>query len=232
MSETLLDRPTDRLAQEDIDLLNVEFKLLSPRERIRRIHQLFGRRAVHTTTFGPTAPFFLQQAAGIADDITTLNVRHGHETKMTRKHAKFYTKHFNLNLDVRRPKIDAEPRPRDVDATDFQWRAKIEPFGRGLAANNALAYVSGAMDWQTEERGDWQFLEQQGDVLAVRPLLDVQEREVDDFFRDTDLPFNTDYYDPTKGPDQKQECKLNTVDYISHRAVASVVNRPYITLTS
>lgn len=232
MSNIILERPANKLPARDIELLNTEFDLLSPRERIRRIHQLFGRRAVHTTTFGPTAPYLLQQAAGIDSDAPTINVRHGHETKTTLEHADFYTTHFGLNLSIYEPNENAEPRPVDVDATDFQWRAKIEPFGRALAENDALAYISGAMNWQTEDRRRWRFLEQQGDVLAVRPLLDVTKKQVDDFFRDTGLPFNADYYDPTKGLDQKQECRLNTVAYVGHRAVSNLVDRSYITLTS
>lgn len=232
MPQILLDRPTDRLQSRDIAKLNAEFTLLSPRERIRRIYQLVGNKAVSTTTFGPTAPYLLQQAAGIAPDIATVNVRHGHETDMTLAHAEFYTDHFDLNHRVYQPSEDATPRPVGIDASDFQWRAKIEPFGRALVEHDALAYISGAMRWQTDERRDWPFIEQQGDVLAVRPLLDVTEDEVRRFFKETELPENTDYYDLTKGPDQKQECKLNTVTYVGHRAVGNIIDRTYITRTS
>lgn len=230
MSETLLAPSIDR----HIATLNAEFALLSPRERIRLAYQLFGDQLVLATTFGPTAPVLLQQATETVPDIPVVSVRHGHETDMTLAHAEFYANHFDLNLKIYEPNEDAEPRPADVDASDFQWRAKIEPFGRALAEQGALAYISGAMDWQTSERPDWPFIERQHDgaVIAVRPLLDVTAGEVDHFFKETGLPRNTDYYDPTKGPDQKQECKLNTVAYVGHRVVGTMVDRSYITRTS
>lgn len=228
MSETLLAPSIDR----DIATLNAEFAVLSPRERIYLAHQLIGDRLVLATTFGPTAPVLLQQAVEVVPNIPVVSVRHGHETETTLEHTDFYTRRLNLNLRIYEPNADIEARRPDVDASDFQWRAKIEPFQRALDDHGALAYISGAMAWQTEERPNWSFVEQRGDILVFHPLLDVTKDQVDDFFEVTELPRNTDYYDPTKGPDQKQECKLNTVAYVSHRAVSSVVNRSYITLTS
>lgn len=228
MSETLLAPSIDR----DIATLNAEFAALSPRERIWLAYKLFGDRLVLATTFGPTAPVLLQQAAEAVPGIPIISVRHGHETDTTLEHADFYTRRFNLNLRIYEPSVDTEPRRSDTDVSDFQWRAKIEPFQRALDDHNALAYISGAMRWQTDKRPDWPFIEQQGNVLAVRPLLDVTKDEVRRFFKETELPENTDYYDPTKGPDQRQECKLNTVAYVGHRAVGAIVDRSYITRTS
>lgn len=224
MSETLLAPDVDR----DIAALNAEFKRLSPQERIGLARQLFGDRLVFATTFGPTGPLLLQYA----EDTPVINVRHGHETDKTLEHAEFYTHRFNLRIHTYEPLDDANLPPKPAGVSDFQWRAKIEPFQRALLEHNARAYISGAMGWQTDERKDWSFVEQQGDVLAIRPLLDMSADDVDRFFEDTGLPRNTDYYDPTKGPDQKQECKLNTVAYVGHRAVGNLVDRSYITLTS
>jgi len=228
MSETLLASSVDR----DIATLNAEFEALSPRDRILLSRQLFGERLVLATTFGPTAPVLLQQAAEAAPGMAVVSVRHGHETDKTLEHAEFYTHRFNLRLHIYEPLDDINLPPKPPEASDFQWRAKIEPFQRALNEHNALAYISGAMEWQTPERKDWSFVEQRGDVLAIHPLLDVSADDVDRFFEETGLPRNTDYYDPTKGPDQKQECKLNTVAYVGHRAVGNLVDRAYITRTS
>jgi hypothetical protein len=49
-----------------------------------------------------------------------------------------------------------------------------------------------------------------GGVLAVYPMLDWSPMQAIDYCIAQKLPMNEDYYDPSKGPRQDQECGIHT----------------------
>jgi 3'-phosphoadenosine 5'-phosphosulfate sulfotransferase (PAPS reductase)/FAD synthetase len=142
-----------------------------------------------------------------------VNIRHGYETPKTEKLSRRYRDELFLNLhfyDV--PKLPI-PREDTPEFADFQRRIKTEPFQRIIDEHRPAAYFSGVMRWQSGSRRDTGFIEHKGSVLAINPILDMTQKQVDEFFLATGLPRNGDYYDPAKGEHQSLECGLHTGVY-------------------
>lgn len=198
--------------------LNEEFARLEPADRIERAAELFAGRLVLSSSFGPTAPVLLKLAADTGANIPVVTIRHGHETDRTLELTEWYRETLELDLRV----YDAPWSPIPPEGTDefaeFQRRIKVEPFQAMLDDLRPRAYLSGAMRWQTDWRNELPFVQDKGAALAVYPLADLEQAAVDDFFAETGLPRNEDYFDPAKGADQKRECGLNTARYAAQAA--------------
>lgn len=197
----------------DLAELNQEFSYLNPLERIEKSYELFGDCLVLPTTFGPTAPLMLTLAKEVIPGIQVVTIRHGYETIETLEMAKIYAEELDFI-----PAIYQAPRlPIPLEGTpefdEFQRQLKVVPFQQILDELQPKAYFSGVMRWQTPERERMPFIQDKGSVIAINPVLDVTEQQVNEFFERTGLPKNTDYFDPTKGIDQKSECQLNTARY-------------------
>jgi phosphoadenosine phosphosulfate reductase len=221
MPEALLEKreiemPTK--AENDpinLDFLNHEFIDLSPEQRIVRSNEVFGGRvAVASTLSGPTAPVLLEKVSRVAPESSILVVKHGHETTHSKEIATWYEGELGLNvIECQAPKW---PVPDDDDQEglrDFQEWVKVRPFELLLKKVRPEAFLSGVMRWQTPERQDLPFIQKQGDVYKINPVLDLSEGQVDEFFKSTGFPRNNDYYDPAKGSTQRKECQLNTTEY-------------------
>lgn len=209
MSPELLHKPTEQ-HELSISKLNHEFENLSPTQRIARANEIFDGNIVLATSFGPTAPVLLTAAKEAVPDITVVTMRHGHESPDTLQHADWYSRELDLDLQVFRAEYRPIPDESTSEFQHFQYHAKREPFERMLGELQPKAFLSGAMHWQTDARREFQFVEKRGDVIAINPVIDLTEADVDDFFAQSRLPKNEHYFDPTKGSNQRLECGLNT----------------------
>ncbi len=215
MSPETLTKPCFEVSERllNVEEINREFARLNPLERIERSYELFGDCLVLPTTFGPTAPLMLTLAKEAIPDIQVVTIRHGYETEETLESAKLYSDELDFT-----PTIYQAPRlPNPLEGTpefdEFQRKLKVEPFQQMLDDLQPKAYFSGVMRWQTPEREQMPFIQSKGSVIAINPVLDITEKQVNEFFEQTGLPKNTNYFDPTKGIDQKSECQLNTARY-------------------
>jgi phosphoadenosine phosphosulfate reductase len=121
----------------------------------------------------------------------------------------------NLSLDLRTYQALKLPVPTEdtPEFEEFKRKIKVEPFQRMLNDLRPAVYLSGVMRWQTAYRRNLPFIENKGSVVAINPVLDMTEQEIDEFFDRTGLPRNEDYYDPAKGVRQDAECGCNTAIY-------------------
>lgn len=217
MPQETLSKPSTSFEAEVFDFevaeLNAEFVKLNPMQRIARAYELFGDDLVLATTFGPTAPFLLDVGSDVNPSIRVVNIRHGYETELTKELAEWYSEKFDLNLITY--ETDKLPIPLEGTAEfeEFQRKVKVEPFQKMIDDLRPRAYLSGVMSWQTEERENMPFVQRKGSVLAISPLLDMTQHDIDRYLEACEYPKNTDYFDPTKGESQKIECKLNTSMY-------------------
>lgn len=190
-----------------------ELESLTPEERIERTVARFAGNVVVATSFGPNAPVLLDKVIGAEPDLPIVHVRTHHETLETANIVTWFDRHSDLDVRI----FDAPPVPLPrVDSpgvlAEFQRRVKVEPFEEMLDELQPAAYISGAMRWQAG-RADLPLVVDQGSVLAIRPLADVSEEEAKELLEASQLPYPANYLDPTKGPDQKSECGLNTTIY-------------------
>lgn len=217
MSKEKAPQPANGFEGNVIDFeaarLNADFAKLNPMQRIERAHELFGDDLVLATTFGPTAPFLLQVGSSVNPNIKVVNIQHGYETEETKKIAQWYINEFNLNVKVyKSPKLPI-PAEGTAEFEEFQQKVKVEPFQRMIDDLQPKAYLSGIMGWQTAERKSGSIVQRRGSVLAINPLLEMTEYDVDHYLEVCGFPKNNDYFDPTKGASQRKECQLNTSVY-------------------
>ncbi len=202
-----------QLDTDEIELLNQEFAELTPAERIAEARDRFAGGLVVASSFGPTAPLLLKLVADEAPDTPVTSIRHHHETLRTLELVDWYRR--ELDLDVRT--YDAPPLPIPLEGSpafaEFQHLIKVEPFQQMLDDLQPQAYLSGVMRWQSMARPDLPFMQDKGAVLAINPVVDVTESEVEEFFDETGWPRDDKYSDPAKGRNQNLECGLNTTQY-------------------
>ncbi len=203
----------DNVIDFELAKLNSEFTRLNPMQRIEKAHELFGDNLVLATSFGPTAPFLLQVGSSVAPDIKVVNIQHGYETERTKELAEWYTKEFNLNvITFKAPKLEIPLEGTEAFA-EFQRKVKVEPFQEMINDLQPIAYLSGAMSWQTPERENVPVVQKKGSVLVINSLLGMTEQDIDHYLKVCNFPKNDDYFDPTKGSSQKKECQLLTSEY-------------------
>src|SRR5579863_4170318 len=194
----------------DLACLDRELEALDAPGRVRHAVDLYGRDAILTTSFGPTAGVMLKLVTDVLPDMRVVTIVHGHETERTRELMDIYRKRFQLNLKVyEAPRL---PVP-DVDTPEFghfQRVVKLEPLQAALKAEAPKVWLSGVMREETVERRYFPLVRLRGDIVAVYPMLDWDPLQAIDYCIAEQLPMNEDYYDPSKGARQDRECGIHT----------------------
>lgn len=203
MPTETLSKPELHFTDCELEDINAELENIDPLERIRWARETFGESVIGLTAFGPTSPIMLKLISEADPDIQVVTMRFGHESKKTKVLADWYTGLFKLNLS-----IYEDDRPATQHA-DIQSARKIEMLDRVKQDIQPQAILFGMMRGQTEERDTMPFIERRDGFLAINPVLDITEEQVDDFFKLSGYPKNMNYSDPAKGPDQKLECGLH-----------------------
>lgn len=214
MPETLERPQVDQpLSNFEIEDWNETFVGLSPAERIEAAYERLGERLIAASSFGPTSPVMLQAVSETAPGTPVVYVRTHHETLKTFKLVDVYKQEFDLDLRIYDAPVRRLPRYGSPAFEEFQREVKVEPFQKAIKDLGALAFMSGRMHWQSESRSDLEFVERKGDIVVINPVVDVSEDQVEEFFNETGLPRDENYFDPTKGERQNLECQLNTTIY-------------------
>lgn len=203
MSTETLTKSEVEFTDYELDQINAEFAKLKPLERIELARAMFGKDLIASTAFGPTSPLMLELISKVDHNIQVVNIRLGHENNKTKILADLYKWAFKLNLS-----IHGDDSPISDDIEVLRGRKKHLFQQEVVNRYQPKAVLFGAMQWQTEARESMRFVERRGSFLAINPVLDQREEDVDRCFVRTGLPINIDYLDPTKGLDQKKECGL------------------------
>jgi phosphoadenosine phosphosulfate reductase len=205
---------TEPLSELEIIEWNEEFPHITPEERIEQTCRRLGNRVITASTFRPTAPYLLDLAERAAPEkIPVVTSRHHHETQETLRLMSWYRDELDLDHRIYDAEPMAIPPVGSSEFSVFQHIAKVEPFQRAIDELKPLAYFSGRMRWQSDERADLPFVESRGSLVVVNPIADASEKAVQEFFEENDWPQDPNYHDPTKGPDQNLECQLNKARY-------------------
>ena len=187
-----------------------ELEPLQATARIQHMVREFGRDVILTTSFGPTAGVMLKLVTDVMPDMRIITVMHGHETERTRELMEFYVDHLRINLRVYRAPYLPVPEIGTPEFAHFQRAIKFDPLQQALKTEVPRAWLSGVMREETEERKSFPFARMRGGILAVYPMLDWKPMKAIEYCIAQKLPMNEDYYDPSKGPKQDQECGIHT----------------------
>lgn len=188
---------------------------LSARERIAMPIALFGRKAIITTSFGPTSAALLDISSRVCPGVLVFNVRHGHETQETLAFIEQCTRIFPINLvTVNAPHLPIpEAASREFD--EFRQATKIRPLRDALSEFGAWFWLSGVMHDESEARRTFDMAGVRHGAIVIYPILDWRSEQALNYCIENDLPINDNYIDPCKGPTQSLECGLHQDAYIS-----------------
>jgi len=175
-------------------------------------------RPIVTTSFGAHAAVLLDLVTQQQPDIPVVWVDHGFNTNETYRFARRLIDRFDLNLKIYAPvqtpawittTLGGVPDVNDPEHAEFTRRVKLEPFTRALTELAPDAWITGIRAEETQLRASLNTLSMDGrGLLKVAPLLRWQEKDLERYLDDNDLPSEANYFDPTKGIEGR-ECGLH-----------------------
>jgi phosphoadenosine phosphosulfate reductase len=181
--------------------LDADFRLLEPKQRVRRLRESIPGRIVFTTSFGleDQALTHLLAEAGVDIELATLDT--GRLFPQTYEVWSATEVRYGLRIRAFYPNGKAlEELVADQGVDGFYGSVamrkaccgvrKIEPLGRAL--QDAAAWVTGLRADQSEERRDLAFVDfdARRSLIKANPLLDWRREETLAFTRAHDVPIN------------------------------------------
>lgn len=200
----------------DLDRINADFG--KDAEKLVEWALGLGKTAICTTNFRPFEAVILHMVTRVQPDIQVIWMDNGHNTEATYMFADEVTQRLKLNLKTYLPlrsRAHREAVDGPVPALDdprheaFTAEVKLEPFTRALreAAPQVWFTALRATDTAVRAQMDPVSINQDG-LIKVAPLLHWSSKELYEYLVKHDLPNNFDYFDPTKGEDNR-ECGLH-----------------------
>jgi len=172
-----------------------------------------------TTNFRPYESAILHLVAKQKPDITVLWVDSGYNTRATYDFANKLIKDLNLNVVTYIPQQTSAHRDATMNGIpsvnnplhdEFTEQVKPEPFRRALSELKPDVWFNAIRKDQTEFRQGLDVLSQSKDgVLKVAPLFYKNDKDLDAYLEENNLPNEFDYFDPTK-VEENRECGLHT----------------------
>src|SRR5699024_4577449 len=202
----------------NIDQANQELQGKTP-EQIVEWALAKAENPIITTNFRPYESAILHLVAKQKPDISVLWVDSGYNTRATYDFANKLIKDLNLNVVTYIPKQTSAHRDATMNGIpsvnnplhdEFTEQVKLEPFKRALSELKPDVWFNAIRKDQTEFRQGLDVLSQSKDgVLKVAPLFYKNDKDLDAYLAEHDLPNEFDYFDPTK-VEENRECGLHT----------------------
>ena len=202
----------------NIDQANQELQGKTP-EQIVEWALAKAEHPIISTNFRPYESAILHLVAKQKPDITVLWVDSGYNTRATYDFANKLIKDLNLNVVTYIPKQTSAHRDATMNGIpsvnnplhdEFTEQVKLEPFKRALSELKPDVWFNAIRKDQTEFRQGLDVLSQSKDgVLKVAPLFYKNDKDLDTYLAEHDLPNEFDYFDPTK-VEENRECGLHT----------------------
>ncbi|MDB6078835.1 MAG: phosphoadenylyl-sulfate reductase [Akkermansiaceae bacterium] len=179
------------------DQLSAELSRLKAGERLKLLHERYGKRLVASTSFGLQAAVMLQLIAENAPEIPVIFIDTGYHFPETYRYAAELEKSLGIDLRVYQPTHSAAriealwgklwEQGRE-GADQYGILTKIEPMDRALKDLNADVWISGVRRSQSSSRIERPFAEQQKKTLKVYPILDWADAQVSVYMNQNHLP--------------------------------------------
>lgn len=178
------------------DTLTAFAKMKAP-QRIQWLHQEYGSRIVLSTSFGLQAAVMLDLVSKHAPEIPVVWIDTGYLFPETYQYVEQLKERFNINLKeyqplqtpARQEALHGKLWEQGEEGNDkYGITNKIEPMNRALSELGADVWLSGLRRSQSNSRVDRAYLEQQKQTLKVYPILDWTDAQVQQYFRENNLP--------------------------------------------
>ncbi|WP_334107361.1 phosphoadenosine phosphosulfate reductase domain-containing protein [Methylobacillus sp.] len=201
-----------------LDLEKINADIGHDAERLVEWALSLDRKAIVTTNFRPFEAVILHMVTNIQPNTPVIWMDSGYNTEATYRCADEITKQLNLNLTIYLPKrsrahreaVDGTvPALDDPRHTAFTAEVKLEPFARALNETAPEVWFTAlrATDTAVRAKMDPVSLNPDG-LIKVAPLLHWTSKELYEYITKHKLPNNFDYFDPTKG-EENRECGLH-----------------------
>ena len=173
-----------------------------------------------STNFRPMSIALIHLVTRVKADIPVLWVDSGYNTGATYHFADQVTRQFNLNLHIYTPRVTAArraalhggiPKIGTREHDHFTREVKLEPFERALNDWRPDFWITGIRHDQTDYRRTLDVISDgPHGTTRIAPLYRWTEVDVEGYIYANGLPDYDDYYDPTKGTENR-ECGLQTL---------------------
>lgn len=188
---------TDTLPLTEAGQLSAELAALNAGQRIRLLHERYGRRLVASTSFGLQSAVMLQLIAEHAPEVPVVFIDTGYHFPETYRYAQALTETLGIDLRVYHPTHSAarmealwgklwEQGREGMDR--YGMLTKIEPMDRALRELGGDVWLSGLRRSHSSTRLERPFAEQQKKTLKVYPILDWADAQVSSYMHTHDLP--------------------------------------------
>ncbi|AFJ02239.1 Phosphoadenylyl-sulfate reductase (thioredoxin) [Methylophaga frappieri] len=172
-----------------------------------------------STHFGPHEAVILHMVSQIQTGVKVIWVDSGYNTRQTYLVAEKLIESLQLDIEVYTPTMTSMrwdcahggiPEVDDERHERFTQLFKLEPFARAMQDQSPDVWLTAVRSEQTEFRQNMGIFGNGPDgVIKVAPLLHWKEADMDAYLQKHDLPNVTNYFDPTKGLNNR-ECGLHT----------------------
>ncbi|OAM52859.1 phosphoadenylylsulfate reductase [Methylovorus sp. MM2] len=202
----------------ELDLEKINAELGNDAEKLVQWALSLNKKAICTTNFRPFEAVILHMVSKVKPETPIIWMDSGYNTDATYQFADEVTRKLGLNLSIYLPKrsrahreaVDgALPGLDDPRHAAFTEEVKLEPFARALreAAPEVWFTALRATDTAVRAQMDPVSINPDG-LIKVAPLLHWSSKDLYQYLTANDLPNNFDYYDPTKG-EENRECGLH-----------------------
>ncbi len=184
----------ETLLKTNIELLNDQYRKLTPVERIQQLYKDFLQKEVMvTSSFAATSALLLN----LIHVVNKTQVIHFIDTGYHFKETLEYMKILSSLMDLKVQNIKADEWKHDFTTNDETWRKdpnlccsinKVEPLD--AVKNGHKIWVSGLMKWQSDHRESLDIFEERNGIIKFYPLLDVSKEERDKMIESSELPFH------------------------------------------
>jgi phosphoadenosine phosphosulfate reductase len=176
------------------------------------------KSAIVTTNFRPFEAVILHMVTQVLPDVPVVWMDSGYNTDATYRFADEVTRQLKLNLRTFLPlrsRAHREALEGPMPALDdprhaaFTAEVKLEPFARALRETAPQVWFTALRATDTAVRAQMDPVSINPDgLIKVAPLLHWTSRDLHAYCQAHGLPNNFDYFDPTKGDDNR-ECGLH-----------------------
>lgn len=184
---------------EDLTAENAELETLSAKERIAWAYERFGDGLVVTTSFGLQSSVMLDLVLKVSDQIRVIFVDTGYLFPETYEYAHTLAQKLGFKEKV----YSAMSSPAYQEAcygklweqgkdgmAKYNFLNKKEPMDRALRELKATAWLAGLRRSHSEDRKNRPFVEMQGDVFKIYPILDWDDKKTYKYLPDNGLPYH------------------------------------------
>jgi phosphoadenosine phosphosulfate reductase len=182
------------LSPKEIKALNINYKALSPTQRIKQFYKDFKVEEVMlTSSFAATSALLLKFFSDVNPNQIVYFIDTGFHFKETLIYKKELTRLYGLNVQS----ISALKEEHEFTISDKSWQKnpdfccyvnKVKPLE--LIKKNYTVWVSGLMKWQSDHRASLDIFEMRNNILKFYPLLDITKEERKEIIDKQNLPFH------------------------------------------